>query len=440
MKKYRNIFFSLLLISASSNLFAIDLQQVAELAFVQDVKLRIARSNLDAIRYTLPQATSAMRPQVNLGANATYIDSQNSLLPNDKLTTGGYSLSLQQSLYNRKISAQVGVADANIQKAETELKVAEQELLLRVTEAYFNILSAQDNVTFAQAEKVAISRQLEQARKRFEVGLIAITDVKEAQASYDSSLSLEILAVNGLDNSLEALSVIIGSPLSEALAPLGEELNLQILRSDNNWIEQAQQFNLNILSAQATLQAANQNRKIAKSDNGPTVNFIASYAGNNIDSDIYGYSDNNDLMFSVQLNVPLYTGGRTRSTISKAEADYTTAQNNVLLQKRLASQQTRTAYLAVVSGIGQVNALKQVLASSQAALEATEAGFNVGTRTSVDVLNSLRNTYGARRDFASARYNYLINTLKLKQAAGLLKVQDLQVINQWLHTNNSAES
>ena len=433
MKKLNTLALVALVLSVSSaKLFAMDLSQVYQIASEQDVQLQIARSKLDATRYTLPQAQSANKPQVNLSANASYSDKQSSALADDKQAIAGYSLSLTQSLYNRKTSAQAEAADANIRKAEAELKAAEQDLLVRVTEAYFNILKAQDNVAFADAEKNAIGRQLEQAKKRFEVGLIAITDVKEAQASYDSSLSQEILAINGLDNAREALAVILGRPITEKLAPLGESLELLLPEESERWVEQAQQFNLNILSAQAALQAANQNRQIAKSDKGPTVNFIASYAGNKVDSDNFGFSDSNDLTLSVQLNMPLYTGGRTSSAISKAEADYTTAQNNLLLQKRLAAQQTRTAYLAVVSGIGQVNALKQVLASSQAALEATEAGFDVGTRTSVEVLNSLRNTYRAKRDYASARYDFLINTLKLKQAAGLLEDADLKGINQWL--------
>ncbi len=433
MNKLKSLALGALLFSASSApLFAMDLSGVYQLASEQDVQLMIARSQLDATRYTLPQAQSANKPQVNLSASASYIDKQSSALPDDRQTVAGYNLSLTQSLYNRKTSAQADAADANIQKAEAELRAAEQSLLVRVTEAYFNILKAQDTVAFAEAEKNAIGRQLEQAKKRFEVGLIAITDVKEAQASFDSSLSQEIIAINGLDNAREALAVIIGRTLHETLAPLGDDLMLQLPENSNDWVEQALQNNLNILAAQAALKAANENRRIARSDKGPTVNFVASYAGNNVDSDNFGFSDGNDLTLSLQLNMPLYTGGRTSSTISKAEADYTTAQNNVLLQKRLTAQQTRTAYLAVVSGIGQVKALKQVLASSQAALEATEAGFDVGTRTSVEVLNSLRNTYRAKRDYASARYDFLINTLKLKQAAGLLTEQDLQGINQWL--------
>jgi len=433
MKKLSMIALTTLLLAlSSSRLYAMDLLQVQALASEQDVQLKIARSQLDAIRFTLPQAQSANKPQVNLSANASYSDKKNSLTNDDKQGILGYNLSLTQSLYNSKTSAQANAANANITKAESELKAAEQDLLVRVTEAYFNILSAQDTVAFAQAEKNAIGRQLEQARKRFEVGLIAITDVKEAQASYDSSLSQEISANNALDNAREALAVIIGQPLKEKLTPLGEMLALTLPENSDDWVSQAQHSNLNVMTAVASLKAANENRKIAKSDNRPTVNLVASYASNDIDSDYYGFYDNNDLTLSLQLNMPLYTGGRVSAGISKAEADYATAQNNVLLQKRLAAQQTRTAYLAVVSGVAQVKALKQVLASSTAALEATEAGFDVGTRTSVEVLDSLRNTYRAKRDYASARYDFLINTLKLKQATGLLNMEELQGINQWL--------
>ncbi|MBT4451446.1 MAG: TolC family outer membrane protein, partial [Gammaproteobacteria bacterium] len=336
--------------------------------------------------------------------------------------------------YNAEILAKTDAVEAQITQSEADYKAAQQDLIIRATEAYFNILSARDSVEFAQAEKNAIGRQLEQAKKRFEVGLIAITDVKEAQASYDFSLSQEIIADNTLDNARQALQVIIGQPLSGPLMPLGDGVQLVIPEPANAsaWVEQAQKFNLNLASSQAGLRAANENRKIAKAANKPTVNLVASYQANTIDSDLSGGFDTNDLTLSVQLNMPLYTGGRTSGVISQSESDYATAQSNLLLQKRLTSQQTSNAYLAVVSGIGQVNALKQALVSTTAALEATEAGFDVGTRTSVDVLNSLRETYRSKRDYASSRYDYLINTLKLKQAAGLLNEEDIPAINQWL--------
>ncbi len=423
---------SALLISPAVH--ALNLVETYNLAKQQDAQLLIAQSQLQSSRQALPLAQSANRPQVNLSANTTYQDKGNTLTFDDELSSVGYSLSLRQSLYNRETWAQADAAEASVVQAEADFEAAQQDLMVRVTEAYFNILSAQDNVEFTQAEKNAIGRQLEQAKKRFEVGLIAITDVKEAQASYDLSLSSEIIANNALDNAKQALQLIIGETLDEPLSVLGGQLDLVIPDPVNGqqWVDEALKFNLGLASANAALKAADENRKIARAGRQPTVNLNASFQDNAIDSDQSGDFDTDDLTLSIQLDMPLYTGGRTSAAIQQAESDYSTAQNNLLLQKRLIAQQTNNAYLSVVAGIGQVNALKQALASTTAALEATEAGFDVGTRTSVDVLVSLRETYRSRRDYASSRYDYLINTLKLKQAAGLLSADDLQAINQWL--------
>jgi len=424
---------ALLVTSTSSQ--ALDLVDTYSKAQQQDAQLMIALSQLESSRQALPLAQSANKPQVSLSANTTFQDQGNTLTGDDEQTSVGYSLNLQQSLYNSENWAQADAAKATVIQAEADYEAARQDLIVRVTEAYFDILSAQDNVEFTQAEKNAIGRQLEQAKKRFEVGLIAITDVKEAQASYDLSLSSEIIALNSLDNAKEALHLIIGETLNEPLTELGKQVDLVVPESNDGstWVELALKNNLGLVSAQAALTAANENRKIARSAQKPTVNFNASYQDSSIDSDQSGDFDTDDLTLSIQLDLPLYTGGRTSSAIEQAEADYTSAQNNLVLQKRLVAQQTNNAYLAVVSGIGQVNALNQALISTTAALEATEAGFDVGTRTSVDVLVSLRETYRSRRDYASARYDYLINTLKLKQAAGVLNVDDLIAINQWLN-------
>lgn len=423
-----------LLIMMSPASKALDLAEIYDLAKSQDVQLMIAQSQFQSAQLSLPQAQSANRPQANLSAHTTYDDKGNSLSGDDTSTSYGYTLTLTQNLYNSEISSQIDAVAASVRQSEAEYKAAEQDLIVRVTEAYFDILSAQDTVAFAEAEKNAIGRQLEQAKKRFEVGLIAITDVKEAQASYDASVANEISANNSLDNTREALQLIIGQPLDAALSTIGDSVQLLIPQpADRNaWITQAQKNNLTLVSAEAGLQAASENRKVAQSGNKPTVNLVASYTDTETDSDNNGNVSSDDLILSVQLNMPLYTGGYTSSNIDQAEADFRTAQNNLMFQKRTITQLTSTAYLAIVSGISQVNALQQALASSTAALEATQAGFDVGTRTSVEVLNSLRETYRSKRDYALARYSYLINTLKLKQAAGLLNDDDLSAINQWL--------
>lgn len=435
MKQLTSFFLLFGLLLPFSSAQALDLLQIYELARQNDAQLMIAKSNLEASKQALPQARSSKKPQINLQGNAAYTDETNSLatVEDDQTISAGVSLNLTQSLYNRSLTGQVDAASAAIEQAQAQFLGSEQDLLVRVTEAYFAILSARDSVELAEAEKNAIGRQLEQAKKRFEVGLIAITDVKEAQASYDLSVSQEIEANNALDNAREAMAVIIGQPLSEPLKTLGTELALEIPDPQNrrSWVDAAEKNSLELIAARAALKAANENRVIARSSEGPTVDLLAGYDLYRIDSDNNGEFNTGEFSVGVQLNMPLYTGGATSASISKAEAEYSTAQNNLLLQKRLVAQNTNTAYLSVVAGIAQVNALKQSLISTTAALKATEAGFDVGTRTSVDVLNSLRETYASRRDYASSRYSYLINTLKLKQAAGILTEQDLTGINHW---------
>jgi outer membrane protein len=341
---------------------------------------------------------------------------------------------LTQTIYNAQTSAQVDSAEASVLQAAANLKVAEQDLVIRVATSYFAILSAQDSVKFARAEQNAIARQLEQAQKRFEVGLIAITDVHEAQALYDSSQAQSLLAENQLDNAFQALQVITDEPSSSTLAELGDQLALIIPQPADiqAWVDTSLQNNQNLAAALAASRVAKFELNRQSRGHYPTVDFSATYNDSQIDDDRLGDVNQDDLRLLLQLNIPLFTGGRIDASRQQAASNYLSAQNTALLQNRLTSQQTRIAYLGVVSGIGQVKAFRQALNSSTTALKATEAGFEVGTRTSVDVLVSLRETFRAQRDYSSARYDYLINTLKLKQAAGLLSADDLTAINRWL--------
>jgi len=438
------IFIPFFLVLCSSPVISQDLIDIYELALQQDAELKIAESQYLAATEALPLATSARRPQINLSADLSSRETDSSSIGagsssassvgSNTTNSYGYSLSLTQNIYNAETIAQVNVAEAQVVKAKADLEVSRQDLIIRVAERYFDILAAEDNVQFAIAEKNAIARQLEQAQKRFEVGLIAITDVHEAQARFDSAVAQELLAENLLDNAIQALQVIIAELPSEVLSQLGEKLELNIpepVHSDK-WVETALQNNKSLIASLAALKAAEHAREQQSGSDNPTVDFLASYSDTEFDDDSLGDYDQQNISLSVQVNVPLFTGGRISAQKQQAEADYQAARNATLLQRRLTSQQTRDAYLGVVSGISQVKAFRQALNSSTTALEATEAGFEVGTRTSVDVLVSLRETYAARRDYASARYDYLINILKLKQASGLLNIDDLADINRWL--------
>ena len=431
------------LVSISQPLLALDLIDVYQLALEQDAELKIAESEYLSAAEALPLASAEKLPQINFSANITGRDSDSSAPPlggtlgasrGSEVNSYGFSVNLTQNIYNANTLAGVDIAEAEVARALANLEGSQQELIIRVAERYFNILAAEDNVGFAIAEKKAIDRQLEQAQKRFEVGLIAITDVHEAQARYDSAVAQELLAENLLENAYRALEVIISQVPSLALARLGERLELNVPAPTNSdqWVELALQNNRSLLSSMAALNVAKYTREQQSKGNYPTVDFTARYSDDTFDDDDLGDYDQEDITLAFQLNVPLYTGGRISAAKQQAEYSYQAARDSTLLQRRLISQQTRDNYLGVVSGISQVKALRQALSSSTTALQATEAGFEVGTRTSVDVLVSLRETYGAERDYASARYDYLLNILRLKQAAGILSRDDLIEINRWL--------
>ena len=428
------LFFVILLCTSSAPLLAQNLVDIFRLAEQNDVTLKIAQADFETARQSLPIAASVRQPQVNLSAQQSLLEKDNSSTGSNTNQNLGYTLSLTQTIYNAQTNAQVDSAESSVHQAAANLEVAKQDLVIRVATRYFAILSSQDSVKFAHAEQNAIARQLEQAQKRFEVGLIAITDVHEAQALYDTSLAQSLLAENQLDNAFQALQVITAQSSSSGLAELGDQLPLIVPQPADiqAWVDTSLENNQSLVAALAASNAAKYELRRQSRGHYPTVDFSASYNDGRIDDDLLGDFNQNFINLKLQLNMPVFTGGRIDATRQKASSAYLSAQNTALLQNRLTSQQTRIAYLGVISGIAQVKAFKQALNSSTTALKATEAGFEVGTRTSVDVLVSLRETFRAQRDYFSARYDYLINTLKLKQAAGLLSVDDLTAINRSL--------
>ncbi len=404
------------------------------LALQQDAELLIAEDEYLAAIENVPLAESADGLQLFFNANGSLRESDHSETGSNSTDTLGYSVDLSKSLYNTDISNDISAAEVTAAARFAELEATRQALILRVAETYFDILAARDNVEFAYAERKAIERQLEQAQKRFEVGLIAITDVQEAQARFDSAEAQAIQAENGLETAFQALTVITGQTSIRELIPLGDNLELTLPdpADAEQWVDRALQNNRQLQAARQNLNAARFARDKSSNNRSPSLDLTASFADSYVNDDLLDDYDQKDVTVGLQLQIPLYTGGRIGAERAQADAEFRAAQNAVLLQNRLASQQTRTAYLDVLSGISQVKAFAQALESSNVALEATQAGFEVGTRTSVDVLVSLRETFRAQRDFASARYDYLVNTIRLKQAAGILNEDDLIDMNRWL--------
>jgi outer membrane protein len=415
-------------------LLAQNLVEIYKLALLQDTQLLIAEADYLAAIERLPIAKSVRRPQIFFGLEAGAQDFDNSDLPDNTSENFGYSLNLTQNVYNHASISDVRSADALLVAQLAVLQAARQDLMLRTAEAYFTILAAQDNVEFTYSERNAISRQLEQAQKRFEVGLIAITDVHEAQARFDNAEAQVILSENILDDSYQALQVIIGEAPSRNLSRLGDDLKLiiPVPAIAESWVELALNNNRTLLAAQANQKALKYEREKFDKAYYPVVDLTARYSGIDTTQDFLPDNTQNELSLRLELLMPLYTGGRISAQRRQSASSYQAAKTTTLLQSRLASQQTRVAFSGVVSGISQVKALKQAYKSSNIALDATRAGFEVGTRTSVDVLISLRETFRTLRDYAGSRYEYLINTLKLRQAAGILEESDLHKINLWL--------
>ena len=440
MSRYLQVLCVSLFFTSASPCYSTDLVEIYGYALDSDPQYQQVAATKRAVLEQRPQALAQLLPSLSFSANAFTNDQEIDSIFNPIGQTGtvtfgshGYSLDLTQPLFRGDRIIQYLQADNRIKQADAELIAAEQDLILRTTQAYFEVLAAYDNLGFAEAEKKSLSRQLDQATQRFDVGLTAITDVQEAQAGHDRAFAAEIEARNNVDNAWEALREITGAYFSE-LATLGDAMPLLRPQPEeiDAWTGAALEQNLNILAARHAVDTARREIKRQQAGHLPTVDMVARHSLNETGGR-FGSFETTTSSLGVELNVPLFQGGfvssRVRETHERLEADMQRLEQ----ARRNAQRLTRQAYLGVISGISRVNALKQAVVSSETALLATEAGFDVGTRTAVDVVAAERATSQARRDYARARYDYLLDTLRLKQASGSLSPQDLQEVNRWLN-------
>ncbi len=412
-----------------------NLVQVYKLAVQNDAQIKAARATRDSTLESRPQALASLLPNLSLSGDANRVHSDVLSSPSGSsdrtFNSSSLSLSLSVPVYRRELWVQLDQADDQIAQAEAVYAAAEQDLIIRTAQAYFDILSAQDNLEFSQAETAAIARQLDQAKQRFDVGLIAITAVHEAQAAYDQSRADLIQAENNLDNSWEALFEITRRKV-KSLATLDENLALSKPnpQSIERWGQKALQQNLSIRAATEATDLARKNIKVQQSGHYPSLDFVGSHTRDRTNSSIG--SDTNRSSIGVRLTVPLYAGGGVSSRTRQARHDLEAAQENLDKERRSVTRQVRDSYRGVLARISAVKALKASTISTRSALEATEAGFEVGTRTMVDVLNSQRDLYRSLSNYADVRYNYIMSGLKLKQAAGTVSPGDLKRITVWL--------
>lgn len=413
---------------------AASLMEIYNLALSNDPQYQAAEANLEASKEALPQSTAGFLP--TLSARASHTESADENIDG----TDNYSLTLNQPIYRHRTFVQRRTAKRSVAQAEAEFENARQELVLAVARAYFNVLSAEDSVEFSVAEKEANARQLDQTKQRFDVGLVAITDVHESQAAYDFSVAEAIAAENSLDSARESLREITGS-YHEDLQALKEDMPLSPPQpaSLEDWTQLALDQNSSLQAAHELTEQARENVNAQTSNHYPTLDLIVSHFRNessfvneSTTPPVTVNNESEDTTATLQLFVPLYEGGGTQSKVRQARERLRVSQHSLEKNKRETQARVRNAYRGVLSGISRVKALKQAVVSNESALKAAEAGYDVGTRTTVDVLNARRNLFRAQRDFAKARYDYVIESLNLKLAAGTLTSENLNDISNWM--------
>ncbi|MDH3979613.1 MAG: TolC family outer membrane protein [Gammaproteobacteria bacterium] len=422
------------LILVALPLHADDLASVYQKALAADPAFNAALAEHTAALEALPQSRAGLLPDITLSGAVSRdrFDPRNGGATS-YATNETYTIGLRQPVYRRDRFIQLQQADSRIAQADAQFAAARQDLALRVATRYFLVLGALDNLAFVRADKAALTRTLDQATQRFEVGLAAITDTLKAQAAYDIAISDEISAEQQLADAHEALRELTGE-LPSTLEVLKADIPLLVPdpADQDQWVAAAIEQNPLMLAAQAATETAKQEIRVQRSGHYPSIDVTADYSYR--DNRFGGFQDleRNDSAIGVEMSLPLYQGGLTASRTREQRSLYNQAQEQQEQQYRATERQTRDNYRGVVSGISKVNALKRAIESNEKAYEAARAGFDVGTRDIVDVLDAQRELLRARRDHARSRYDYLLDTLRLKQAAGIIEESDLAEINAWL--------
>jgi outer membrane protein len=443
---------SILLLSSALtfNASAETLKDIYSLSLDNDPQLRADAAAYRAGKEALTLGRANLLPQITAQAiySQTEQDSVQALVAGQAPQKIGvesenstYSATLTQPLFNMAAWFGYQQGKSLSQLAESQFSAAQQNLIIRSSEAYFNVLRGIDNMETAQSEEKALHHQLEQTRQRFEVGLTAITDVHEAQAAYDNATAITLGARGQLGIAFEELEVLTGQN-HEAVAPLVNSFPVlnPVPATREDWVETSLQNNYDLKIAKHNAKASKSNARSKASNHLPTVTALVTYTDmNDTNTDLFGapISSNDSRSYdgttvAVQLDIPLFTGLRASGERRQAYAQQNQAQEIYNKTQRNIIQASRALHLSVVTGVAQVKARQQAIKSNQSALEATQAGYEVGTRNLVDVLIAQRNLFSAKRNFDNTRYDYIINMLKLKEVAGNLTPEDILKLDEWL--------
>ena len=438
MKKLLPILIGLSLTGFSAMSQAENLLQVYQQARLSNPDLRKSAADRDAAFEKINEARSPLLPQLGLGADYTYSNGyRDSNGVNSNATSG--SLQLTQTLFDMSKWRALTLQEKSAGIQDVTYQTDQQTLILNTATAYFNVLSAIDSLSYTEAQKQAIYRQLDQTTQRFNVGLVAITDVQNARSQYDTVLANEVTARNNLDNAVESLRQVTGN-----YYPQLASLNVDGFKTDkpqavNALLKDAESRNLTLLQARLSQDLAREQIRQAQDGHLPTLDLTAStavsntsYSGSRTNSSQYDDSKIGQNKVGLSFSLPLYQGGMVNSQVKQAQYNFVGASEQLESAHRSVVQTVRSSFNNVNASISSINAYKQAVVSAQSSLDAMEAGYSVGTRTIVDVLDATTTLYNAKQQLSSARYNYLINQLNIKSALGTLNEQDLLALNNTL--------
>ena len=445
------------LLTAAPLALSESLLDIYEIALDNDAQLKAETAQYRADLELKTLALAPLLPQVRLGASRALRDSestrltitefQNGQVVIDDVTNGSrtftttYDINLNQTLFDLSAWFDWKAGNERSKQAEATLAAAQQNLIVRVSEAYFGVLRAQDNLLAAKAQERALARQLEQTRQRFNVGLIAITDVYEAEARYDLAGVTRIIEENNVAVARERLSVLTGQNHGQLLLLSDEFTPEAPTPSDRSaWVDFALANNYELAAVRFAEEAARQNAKSRQMGHAPTISAQLSYSESDTDGTVTPptafnlppRSEGENESFQIRVDLPLYSGGAVSANRRRAAEQFNAARENRINLTRNTVTASRSLHMTVTSDVARVKARKQAIKSTQSALDATVAGYEVGTRNIVDVLNAQNAVFAAQRDYANSRYDYVLNSMRLKENAGTLSPEDIAALESFL--------
>ncbi|AYZ18621.1 outer membrane channel protein TolC [Klebsiella pasteurii] len=435
MKKLFPILIGLGLTGFSAMSQAENLLQVYQQARISNPDLRKSAADRDAAFEKINEARSPLLPQLGLGADYTYTSGFRDAKDQNSDVTSG-SLQLTQVLFDMSKWRALTLQEKNAGIQDVTYQTDQQTLILNTATAYFKVLAAIDTLSYTEAQKQAIYRQLDQTTQRFNVGLVAITDVQNARSQYDAVLANEVTARNDLDNAVEELRQVTGNYYPELASLNVDGFKTTKPSAVNALLKEAENRNLSLLQARLSQDLAREQIRQAQDGHLPTLNLNAtSSVSNNSYNGSKNTTQDRDIgqnQIGLNFSLPLYQGGMVNSQVKQAQYNFVGASEQLESAHRSVVQTVRSSFNNVNASISSINAYKQAVVSAQSSLDAMEAGYSVGTRTIVDVLDATTTLYNAKQQLSNARYNYLINELNIKSALGTLNEQDLVALNNTL--------